>query len=202
MGAPSYSIEQHEAPVGFFPSPTLPYQSTALHQWASHWADRGLAPIVPSSLTGDAALGSDVYNSSALLQSPTQLATAATSRVVQEIPTQLACQVVDRGPFYAIAESSNLNPVNPSDTTLFASEIAHAPSASGIAQSPFQPIQPKPTQQQSPEPSPAALTKPFRCKKCPKSYGSQGAFRRHDVGVHGVGRRTGGRPSNNSRRLI
>jgi hypothetical protein len=177
MVAPSYPIEQHDALVEFLSGPSFPYQSTDLHQGASHGADPGLATIIysqastmsgafiepeaPAYFFGNAALGFDITNSTAIFQSPTQLASA---------------------PFCA-------------------AQIVHAPPANGFAQSPFQPLQPKPTQQRSPVLSPAAATKPFVCKPCSKGYSCKGTLRRHDRARHGAGEKTGGRPRNSSKRL-
>lgn len=86
------------------------------------------------------------------------------------------------------------------------SGTAHTKPANGISHSyAFRMLKPNLTRKRSQ--MYAEPTKPFLCSTCskysicPKSYGSKGALRRHEKQKHGAERKTGGRPSNSSRRL-
>ncbi|CAG7935513.1 unnamed protein product [Penicillium salamii] len=140
-----------------------------------------------SFFTSDAALDSVAYSTPAFPQWSPQPVYQTVSQ------WSFAQQLFD--PYF------HSSPVEPPDTTVPAYEIEHLPPTSQIAQRPFQPLRSKPAKQQTPVLSLAASTKPLRCKNCSKSYDSERKLRRHNVEKHGAEKRTGGRPSNSSRRL-
>ncbi|CDM35746.1 Zinc finger, C2H2 [Penicillium roqueforti FM164] len=167
--------------MGFFQPPILP----TVYSQPGTVGDK---LDVASSFTRDAALDFDAYNAAALHQLPFQPAHEAFNQ----------CSLING---CSINTSSQAQWNDQILQSVPAYEIEHVPSASKIAQSPFRPLRPKPTQQQTQMPRLAASKKPLHCTKCSKTYNSPGGLRRHDVKGHNAERRTGGRPSTSSRRL-